>query len=188
MRKRAKEEKLEKKKKTDWVLQAQLISQLRRLFVKSPMFAATKRAATRDRVTYNKDGSVSGRHCVERQCAICGEWFKDEKIVVETEDKKGKKATKKYHSVAVDHTEPFVPVEGLPTRENGRPDWNVLIDRMFLNVVVWRKDSSYEEIKDKARILCWKCHDKVTQEQNAQRREIKKSKEPNKVSKKQRKV
>ena len=157
-----------------WVLQAQMISVLRRLFVRSPMFQATKKAATRDRVTYNKDGSVSNRHCVERQCAICKEWFQDTKVVVEETDKKGRTKSKKYNTVAVDHTDPFVPVEGLPRRSNGLPDWNVLIDRMFLGVVTWGKDSKYADIAGKARILCWKCHNQVTQEQNAERREHKK--------------
>lgn len=168
-----------------WVLQAILISLLRRAFVKSPMFTATRKAAQREKVTYNKDGSVSGRRRVEYKCAMCGEYFDDCKVTIQKTDKKGKSKPKTVHNIAVDHVEPFVPVEGLPRRDNGLPDWNVLIDRMMLSIDVWDPSvDTYSRIQDKARILCWKCHEEVTQEQNQQRREHKKAKEEPKKTKK----
>jgi hypothetical protein len=171
----------DKKPKT-WVLQAQLISVLRRLFVKSPMFQATRKAAQRERKVVNKDGSVSKAHRVEYQCAICKGMFLDRKIEVEENKgtKKGNKI-KKYHEIAVDHVEPCVPVEGLPKLPWGDTDWNILIDRMMLGVEVWNPGDTYERIKTRARILCWKCHEKVTLEQNQQRkihRDAKKDKNP----------
>jgi len=174
--------KKEKKKPTPWVLQAQLISLLRKLFVKSPMFQATRKAAQREYKAINKDGSESKAHRVEFQCAICGAMFKDRKVEVEVTDKKGKKKTKKYHEIAVDHILTVVPLEGLPKLSNGKTDWNVLIERMMLEVEVWNPTDTYERIKDRSRLLCYKCHEVVTQEQNTQRREFQKSKKASKKS------
>jgi hypothetical protein len=101
--------------------------------------------------------------------------FDDKKVEIQSVDKKGKVTTKKVHQIAVDHTEPFVPLEGLPKRENGLPDWNVLVDRMFLGVVVWdSKTDKYDKIRDRARLLCHECHHTVTIEQNRIRKELKK--------------
>lgn len=165
----------EKKKKTQWVLQATLISLLRRAFVKSPLFTATRKDAQREKTVFNKDGTASKQRRVEYRCAICGQMFDDKKVEIQSVDKKGKVTTKKVHQIAVDHTEPFVPLEGLPKRENGLPDWNVLIDRMFLGVVVWDSATDkYDKIRDRARLLCHKCHNTVTVEQNRIRKELKK--------------
>jgi hypothetical protein len=181
--------KKESKKPKMWVLQAVLISQLRRLFVRSPLFQATRKDAQEEKVVYNKDGTQSKQRRVHYRCAICGEFFDDCKTTIESTDKRGKVSKKKVHQIAVDHTEPFVPLEGLPKRENGLPDWNVLIDRMFLGVVVWNPESdTYDRIKDRARLLCHECHGVVTAEQNRIRRELKKqadnSEKPEKKTKK----
>lgn len=157
-----------------WVLQAQLISALRRMFIRSPMFQITRKAAQREKQVLNKDGTLSKQRRCEYRCQICGEYFDDKKIEVESFDKKGNKKTKKYHQIAVDHIDPFIPLSGMPLRDNGKIDWNILIDRMMLGVEIWNpKTDNYECIKDKARLICWKCHQTVSNQQNKTRRETK---------------
>jgi hypothetical protein len=165
------------KKPKTWVLQAQLISILRRLFVKSPMFQAVRKEAQRERTTFNKDGSESKARRVEYRCEICGKYFCDKKVSVEVVDKKGKKKQKQYHAIAVDHVEPFIPETGMPRLPDGSIDWNPLIKRMFLDIEVWQPDSNtFDDIRGKARLLCYECHSQITQVQNAERRKHRKNK------------
>ena len=160
-----------------WVLQAQLISALRRMFLRSPMFSCTRNAAKFEcDPKKNKNGKLSTAHRVEFKCSCCGKFFKDGKVIVENIDKKGRVKKVKKNSIAVDHFSTVVPLEGMPLRANGLPDWNVIIDRMFLGILVWEdKVNTYEDIKEKASILCHLCHDIKTLEENKQRKEFKKA-------------
>ena len=160
----------EKKQKT-WVLQAQLISLLRRLFVKSPSFSAVKKAARRERIVLNKDGSPSKAKRFEFQCADCKGWFVDGKTTYNTVDKRGKAKSKTVSTLAVDHTDPVIPPTGFPRQPNGDPDWNIIIERMFLGVYIWNPEDTFDKIKGRAQLLCWSCHNIKSQIENAQRRE-----------------
>lgn len=59
--------------------------------------------------------------------------------------------------VVADHKEPVVPTSGFPLREDGRPDWNVYIDRMFIDESGWNP-------------LCKGCHKDKTSGENKVRR------------------
>jgi len=56
--------------------------------------------------------------------------------------------------IKADHIEPVIPlVGGYPFRPNGRPDWNVIIDRMMVDLSGWQA-------------LCNTCHDAKTMQED----------------------
>lgn len=180
MRKRkAKEPKQKKEKKekklVKFVLEAAVISALRKTFGKSILFNITKKAHQVEIPHYNQDGSLSKSRRVMYRCADCQELYKDEKVTIL--NKKGKKVSKK--AFACDHTLPVVdPVQGIPRRENGKIDWSIYVDRMFAHVEFFDPTvHTYQgELKDKFSILCHSCHDKKSIEENKIRNEVKKIK------------
>lgn len=154
------------KKPFQWVARPQIISALRRLFVRSPMFKCALDQAKVEVKTYNKDGAESKKKRYKYKCAICDQLFFKEKVEIQTETGKVKKKVKisKVHAIQVDHQEPTIGVEGWK-------DWNTYIDRMFVGVEVWNDNP--QDIVGKVRILCHWCHASVSAVQNAERREIK---------------
>jgi hypothetical protein len=160
------------KKQFVWVLRAQVISKLRRLFSQSPMFKAVKDAAKVEIPHFNKDGSKSKAKRYMYRCKICGELFPDRKIEVTVLDPKGKKIKKKRFAIAVDH---IAPVIG---EKDGFIDMNTWIERCFVGVQVWDVSKPLPDLSKYLRILCWSCHDKVSAVQNQVRRDVKKAKAP----------
>jgi 5-methylcytosine-specific restriction endonuclease McrA len=53
------------------------------------------------------------------------------------------------NKVHLDHTDPIVPLEGMPTMPDGSIDWNVWISRCFIPTEKWS-------------VLCEKCHENKT--------------------------
>jgi 5-methylcytosine-specific restriction endonuclease McrA len=58
--------------------------------------------------------------------------------------------------IHMDHREPIVPLEGMPTLPEGGIDWNVWISRCFIPMEDWN-------------VLCESCHSAKTSLEDAQR-------------------
>jgi hypothetical protein len=181
--KKSTEPKQKKEKKlTKFVLEAAVISALRKTFGKSVLFNITKKAHQVEIPHYNQDGSLSKSRRVMYRCSECKELYKDEKIF--TTNKKGKRVSKK--AFACDHTSPVVdPIKGIPRRENGKIDWSVYVDRMFAGVEYFDPSvHTYQEnLKGMFSILCHLCHDRKSTEENKIRNEVKKLKKSKKEKK-----
>ena len=138
--------KKKKEKIKNWVLSQQAISVLRRLFYKSPMFAAIKKANRRERKVINKDGSVSIAVRWEYQCKECGKWF-PEKI-------------NKVTQIQIDHIYPVI------STETGFVDWNTWFKRMFVGVTYWDEKKLFGgiNIAESLQILCLACHKEKSKE------------------------
>jgi hypothetical protein len=178
---RRKEGKSTKPKK--FVLEAAVISALRRAFNRSIIYAQVKEAAKVEVPHFNKDGSRSKSKRVNYRCSDCGGLFPDKKIPVT--NKKGEKVSKK--AFAVDHTEPVVdPEKGMKRRENGKIDWSEYVDRMFAYVDFYDpKIHNYlNSLAGKFSVLCHVCHDKKTLIENNVRKQKAKSNKPSKKQKK----
>jgi hypothetical protein len=144
-----------KKKKKVWIVQQQVISVIRRLFVRSPIFSAVKKANRRERKVTNKDGSVSTALRWEYQCAHCKKWH-PEKI-------KGKV------QMALDHVSPVINPE---TGFIGFADY---IDRMFAGMKVWDEEKGFDiDIFKHFQLLCKECHQFKTNSELIQRKESRK--------------
>jgi 5-methylcytosine-specific restriction endonuclease McrA len=135
-------------KKTVWVLRAQVISMMRRLFRRSPMCAFVLKAAQVPFTAKKKDGSESKARRVLYKCACCGKTYP-------------------YKEVAVDHVLPVI------NPDHGFVDFNELISRMFVEVEIWDKDSTHD-LSKYLQVLCKECHNNKTQEENKTRRKKKK--------------
>lgn len=70
--------------------------------------------------------------------------------------KKGKRRIKYKVPLEMDHIEPVVPLNGSIHRNNGRIDWNIYIDRLFV------KPEGYSA-------KCGQCHDSKTAIENSMR-------------------
>jgi len=152
---------LKKKKEYKFVLRAAVISALKRIFIRSPIFSVIKEFNKRERIVKNKDGSASKARRVEYQCNGCKEWF-PEKINKETQ-------------VAVDHILPVIE----PTI--GYVDFNTWIEREFVEVQVWDPKINsrlelYNQVKHRLQLLCNQCHGEKSLRENIIRREVKKTK------------
>lgn len=147
-----KEKKKEKKKAIKkWVLQQQVISAIRRLFVRSPIFQAIKKANRRQYKAVRKDGTVSDALRWEYKCACCGKWI-PEKI-------KGKL------QIAIDHINPVV------STEDGFVDLGTYIDRMFAGFSYWDEQKGFDiDIHKHFQILCENCHAAKSKTENKERR------------------
>ncbi len=66
--------------------------------------------------------------------------------------------------IRLDHTDPVVPLTGFPVLDNGEDDWNTYIKRMFCEA-------------EGLSLLCVGCHNIKTNEEKAQRKDLKKPKE-----------
>jgi 5-methylcytosine-specific restriction endonuclease McrA len=163
MKKVLKKDKDVEKKEKKWVLRPLMISALKKLFVRSPMFRIIKKMNRRPRTVINKDGSDSIALRWEYQCNICKNWF-PEKI-------------KKEAQIQIDHIDPVINPE---TGFINIDDWS---QREFIGVECYDPKTESEEmfytrIKDKLQIACLKCHVAKSIEENARRREVKKLKAP----------
>lgn len=163
VKKTLKKEKNTEKKEKKWVLRPLMISALKKLFVRSPMFRIIKKMNRRPRTVINKDGSDSIALRWEYQCNICKSWF-PEKINKEVQ-------------IQVDHIHPVINPE---TGFVNIHDWS---EREFIGVDFYdpkaeTEEVFYERIKDKLQIACLACHSAKSNEENARRREIKKLNTP----------
>ena len=172
-------EKIKKEKKKVWVLQAQVISVLRRLFLRSPIFSECRKRAKIYRDKKNKDGSVSKAQSMFYKCELCGAEYPDRKVEFQCFDKNGNividKKTKqpktvKTHPIAVDHCSPVINTDGSTRLENGEINWNEYISRMFcgFTIIDW-KETSKLNLTNKAQLICKKCHDFKTLSENQNR-------------------
>lgn len=157
---------VKKKKDRIFILEAQIISVLRRLFVRSPHFQATKNSHQRPYVAKKKDGSDSTAHRVQRQCNNCKNWYSEKGYHIL---KSGKK--KKVTLIACDHVEPVINPDGTTRNSDGSMDWNKFVARMWIDTPVWddKKNSFEKDLKGKLQLLCRTCHDDKTKLENNQR-------------------
>ncbi len=161
MKKAKKDKKAKKPAIKKWVLRAQIISALKKIFVRSPMFQQIKNAHRRERTVYNKDGSESKAKRWEYQCAHCGEWF-PEKIKGEAQ-------------LNIDHTEPVIQV-GV-----GFVNFDTWIEREFVGVSYWDEEKGFDvPFNGRLSLLCLACHHIKSEQENAGRREVKKQKKEKK--------
>lgn len=157
-----------KKKEYKFVLRASVISALKKVFVRSPLFSVVKEFNKRERLVTKQDGSPSKARRVEYQCNHCKQWF-PEKI-------------NKITQVQVDHVEPVI------NPQTGYVDFNTWIAREFVDVEVWdpkinSRLALYNSIKHRLQLLCGPCHLLKTNQEGVVRKEVKeKAKVPKKTS------
>lgn len=133
-----------KKKKKTWALQPAIYSALRRNFRTYPAYSETLKEAKREYFIKSKKGKPLRR--VKFLCCEC---------LKEVSQKE----------IRVDHVDPVVPIEGIPLQNNGLPDFNTYIDRLYCN-------------KSNLQCICKSCHDLKSKQENKARKESKKEKAP----------
>jgi 5-methylcytosine-specific restriction endonuclease McrA len=96
------------KKKPPYNQNAAIRGALRRAFARSPIVTEVMQESRREVPRYNKDGSLSKKPWVQRQCQVCNQWVGSTKIVV-------------------DHKDPVISVDV------GFQDWNEFVVRLWCN-------------------------------------------------------
>lgn len=160
------------KKKYKWVRQSLVLSALKKLFVRSPMYDAIKKAARIPYVETNQDGSFSKRSRYQYQCNICKQYFLDEKVYSYNKD--GKRSKRKIKQLQVDH------IQEVNNPETGFVDFNTWIEREFAGVKIWEPEKNkVEELKGFLQLVCAACHHIKSEANQKIRREVKKLKKEN---------
>lgn len=142
----------------DFILQKEVISMLRRLWRRSRHKALAKQAVKSERTVFNKDGSVSKRHCVQYECEQCHGQFTDDEV-------------------EVDHIDPVIDPN------TGFVDWNTFISRLFVNLSIIKATDTPDLVKGKLQVLCKTCHSAKSVAENKERRKNATSKRKSKSEK-----
>lgn len=88
------------------------------------------------------------------KCDACEQVFG--MIKIEGKDKKGNKKTRYRNPLEADHKESVIPIDGSIVLPNGKTDWNVYIERLFIP-------------PDRYSKLCRNCHDSKTKLEDSMR-------------------
>lgn len=162
-----------KKKEYKFVLEAAVMSALRRLFVKSPLFKATKDDAKEAYTAHKKDGSASAAKRVHYKCASCKKYHPEKGSARLKNGKLKKNAV----LIAVDHVDSVMAVDGSTRKSDGTMDWNTYLSRLFVGITFWDpKIHSFKNIPaGKLQILCKACHDEKSFLENSNRKKEKKA-------------
>lgn len=143
---------MKKTKDKTWVRQPLILTAMKRVFHRSPMYKAIKDAAKVPYTAKKKDGTDSKAHRVQFRCEQCKELF-FEKQVIELIDKKGNKRLKKTKMIEIDHIDPVIKIE------TGFTDINTWVERQFVGFLTWDpKVNSVQDLRGKLQALCFFCH------------------------------
>lgn len=157
------------KKQTKWVRQQAILSALKKVFVKSPMYAAVRDSVKAEYTAKNKDGTDSKARRVHYLCKGCNGYHTLKNIYSTELNKNGTKKKRPVKSLEMDHVEPVINPE---TGFIGISDW---IEREFVGIEIWDpKVNTAKDLENKLQFLCRECHNKKSVGENSERRKVKK--------------